>query len=119
MSAAFTQRYTVHHSVGGYQFTFFCDLCNHSFNTVGVSAPTLEDALALGQVEARQHFNMCHRCGRWICDEHYNEDDMQCTACTPRQGPPPAAAPAEKICPHCGGGNKAGNRFCQRCGKTI
>ena len=65
MSAAFTQRYTVHHSAGGYQFTFFCDLCNHSFNTVGVSAPPLEEALALGQVEARQHFNMCHRCGRY------------------------------------------------------
>ena len=85
MTAVFTRRYETHKTLRGFCFTFYCDLCDGSVTTPEYQTDAFEEALSLAQSEARRQFNMCHQCGRWICDEHYNEDEMQCIACAPRR----------------------------------
>lgn len=67
-----------------FQFAFVCDLCDGSYITRPIRASSAKEALEQARLEARRHFNRCHCCGRWICDDHYNEDVMMCTACAPR-----------------------------------
>ena len=90
MTAVFTRRYETHKTLRGFCFTFYCDLCDGSVTTPEYQTDAFEEALSLAQSEARRQFNMCHQCGRWICDEHYNEDEMQCIACAPRRNGGPA-----------------------------
>ena len=81
----FTPKSTMVALGGSYQFTFFCELCDTGYTTRPVSAETVKKAFNLAQLEARIHFNRCHSCQRWVCDGHYNEDMMMCTACAPRR----------------------------------
>ena len=121
MTAVFTRRYETHKTLRGFCFTFYCDLCDGSVTTPEYQTDAFEEALSLAQSEARRQFNMCHQCGRWICDEHYNEDEMQCIACAPRRErrPPLIQVSTEKTSPYCGGGHANGDCFCQRCGQGI
>jgi len=66
------------------RFTFSCALCDRSHTTQRIYAESISEARAIAAKEARPLFNRCHGCGSWVCDEHYNEDVMQCTACAPR-----------------------------------
>ena len=68
---------------GSYRFSFFCALCDDCYTTGRVIADSVSEALAIARQEARPHFNRCHKCGRWICDRHYNIDEMMCVECVP------------------------------------
>lgn len=83
MIARFTSRYERAQSKEGFSFRFFCDLCD-SFVEIpeGIGTPDAQ-ALDEAKAQARRYFNMCHKCGKWICDSHYNEDEMQCIVCAP------------------------------------
>lgn len=80
----FTLKCTMLRQRGSYRFIFFCDLCDASYTTSLIDAQTQKQALELAQQEARRHFNLCHFCRRWICDMHYNEDEMMCVQCAPK-----------------------------------
>jgi hypothetical protein len=82
MSEGFTQHYKRKKHLNGYSFIFFCDLCNKKYETEIINQTPFQDTLALAQKIAKQYFNKCHKCERWICDEHYNENLMLCTLCT-------------------------------------
>ncbi|MEA5012433.1 MAG: hypothetical protein VB100_12035 [Angelakisella sp.] len=83
-----TGRYFTPHGImvcknGGYCFSFICALCDDGYTTGRVIADSVSEALAIARQEARPYFNRCHKCGRWICDRHYNIDEMMCAECAP------------------------------------
>lgn len=69
-----------------YIFTFFCDLCDRGYTTSPLVVSSVREARRLAENEARLHFNRCHSCRKWVCDRHYNEDEMMCSVCAPRLG---------------------------------
>lgn len=195
MLQSFTRNYEDNSTEAGFQFTFYCDLCQDGFKSRFVECETYKKgrgirnlargAGALGMMlggrlgdlgwsverggdvlterfegmspewqkehdaafekaenEARAHFHRCHGCHQWVCDSCYNEDEMLCTDCAPRQDVSIAKARAaamqrnidEKaesevvwkgklesrtlICPSCGRPTGMGS-FCNNCGASL
>jgi len=85
MMAEFTSKSEMTRKDGKYYFSFFCDLCDASFVCGPIEAGTVKEALEKSCKIAKPYFNRCHICHRWVCDEHYNEDVMTCTACIPKE----------------------------------
>jgi hypothetical protein len=79
----FTSKYHISCVGDSYRFQFFCSLCEHHHTSGWISADTQEQARLLAEKEAKKYFNKCHKCGKWICDEHYNRDEMVCVECAP------------------------------------
>ena len=52
-----------------------------------------------------RHFNMCHACGKWVCDLHYNEETMNCVEC----------APKKMYCYECGKEVLIHEKYCKNC----
>ncbi|MGB4661351.1 MAG: hypothetical protein WBI07_19415 [Mobilitalea sp.] len=82
MGEGFTQHYKIKKHLNGYSFIFYCDLCNKKYETIIINQNSLQDTIDLAQKTAKQYFNKCHKCGKWICDEHYDENLMLCTLCS-------------------------------------
>jgi len=101
-----------------------------------------EAAFELAQNEAKQHFQRCPRCAKWVCENDWNEQEGLCVQCAPRVNVEVAAARAQKaikdiqdkaaatqvftgeieskqtICPQCG--KPAGEgKFCVNCGASL
>lgn len=100
----FTAKCRTEQKTGGFRFTFFCASCGGGYTTPLIPENTQKVALRLAEQDARLHFNRCQRCHRWVCDEHFNEDCMMCTACAPR------------ICIECGTAVAKDAQFCTACG---
>jgi len=81
-------------------FSFYCDRCGKewtshpvSFNTGGFSAIEHEEAGLLvwtyehktafehANLDARMKFNLCLKCGRWVCGECFNAENSLCKVC--------------------------------------
>ncbi len=101
-----------------------------------------EKAFERAKNEAQRHFHRCHGCHQWVCDSCYNEDEMLCTDCAPRQEVAVAKARAEAmrrnidevaetaavwkgnlesktvVCPSCGKPAGTG-KFCNNCGASL
>lgn len=101
-----------------------------------------ESAFEHAKNEAQRHFHRCHGCHQWVCDSCYNEDEMLCTDCAPRQEVTVAKARAEAmrrnideaaetaaiwkgklesktiICSSCGKPAGTG-KFCNNCGASL
>lgn len=195
MLQSFTRNYEDNSTEAGFQFTFYCDICQDGYKSSFIESETYKKsrglrslargAGAVGQLfggrlwnvgyslerggdilserfdgmspewqkehekaferaknEVQRHFHRCHGCHRWVCDACYNEDDMLCTDCAPRQEVAVAKARAEAmrrnldeavesttvwqgnlesktvVCPSCGKpiGNGA---FCNNCGASL
>jgi hypothetical protein len=82
----FTARYTMIGEDGGFRFRFYCQLCEEGHLTGLISAGSFDEAFQIACSQAKRHFNGCHRCGKWVCDAHYNEDEMMCSNCAPQMG---------------------------------
>ncbi len=80
-NVVFKSKYTLKHTEGGYQFTFYCAYCDFHYTTGWISADTPEEARVLAETEARTDFNGCHCCGKWICNDHYDMQEMMCVEC--------------------------------------
>lgn len=101
-----------------------------------------EEAFALAQNEAKEHFHRCPKCTKWVCENDWNEQQGLCTVCAPRENIEVAAARADKmvqdikekaqqtqvftgaieskqtLCPQCG--KPAGEgKFCNNCGAPL
>ena len=75
--------YRITHANGNYQFQYFCFLCDYNYTTGWIAAASEDEARILAEKAARKHFNGCHNCGRWVCDAHYNMEEMICVECAP------------------------------------
>jgi hypothetical protein len=80
--------YTMTNEDGAYQFCFHCAYCKEGHTTGRIVADSVEAALSLAWQEAREYFNGCHKCGKWICEKHYNMEEMMCTDCAPLEADP-------------------------------
>ena len=68
-----------------YQITYMCAMCDFHHMTEMIYAKSESDARLLTEDEARRSFNGCHKCGRWVCDEHYNMAEMMCVCCAAKE----------------------------------
>lgn len=101
-----------------------------------------EEAFDKAQQEIKSKFKKCPSCNKWVCDDCWNEDDLLCIECAPREASYVAKARStamqrnidevaetatvwkgnlEKqttVCPSCG--KPAGNgKFCNNCGASL
>lgn len=77
----FEVRYAMESEDGGFRFRFYCQLCEEGYTTGLINADSIDEAYQIARRKARIHFNGCHGCGKWVCDAHYNEDEMMCVNC--------------------------------------
>lgn len=109
-----TAAYRILRDSGGMRFRFFCEVSGAAICTTAPAQPqpiatTLDNAWRSG---GREHFSLCHRCGRWVSDLMYNPDTLQCVDCSPWEEPP-------TFCPHCGMRVQEERSFCLKCGKRL
>ncbi len=99
MATAFTRRYCEDSAGGHLQFTFYCDLCHRAYTAPGVEAPSEQGlfqkwklqkaymgAFDEAQENAKEHFNRCVKCERWVCDEDFSPDYGLCVECDRSNG---------------------------------
>ena len=101
---AFTPKCRILREGGSCRFTFFCGICEHRYTTPPLQAENAGEARLKAEADARLHFNWCPKCGRWVCDEHFNEGRTMCTDCAPR------------VCRVCGARVPRGDQYCTSCG---
>lgn len=121
MDKAFTQRYETKRVKDGFSFIFYCDLCNAYYETEEIITDSFTEAFQKAQSIAYLYFNKCHECGKWICDDHYNVDVMECVECSgikTRKGIKKSLITVRR-CKNCGTYVEEENCFCTLCGKEI
>ena len=82
---------------GKLRYQFFCDLSGSLEYTSKPINKNHQDA-ELGKIwssEAKEHFNYCKKCGKWINGVMFNADVLECVACAPWEEAP-------NFCPRCG-----------------
>ncbi len=105
-----TAKYKIIADSGGSRYRFFCESSGVAVCTTNsVRADTQEKELSLAWEEAKQYFNRCPKCGRFVCDTMYNADVCECVDCAPWEKNP-------KYCKKCGEEISRGDIFCRRCG---
>lgn len=100
---------------GGYRFVFYCDLSGALVCTTKeiYYADTREAALlSAWQAEGRQHFNKCHKCGKWVIKTVYNADVLECVDCAPYECEP-------NFCKTCGKKIEKPGKSCPFCGNKL
>ena len=109
-----TASFKIIHTKDGNKYRFFCEACGGAVcTTKPIRADTPEKELQIAwESEGKKHFNLCHCCGKWICDAMYNADTLSCVDCTPWEDPP-------DYCPNCGCKVPEGNTFCNECGIRL
>ena len=109
-----TANYKRQQTPNGNKYQFFCDLSDALIcTTAPVRADTPDEELMLAwNTYAKAHFNQCHKCGRWIINEMYNPDVLNCVVCTPIEDYP-------EYCPKCGAKTSDPSYFCHMCGTRL
>ena len=100
---------------GGYRFIFYCDVSDAHVCTTGqiYQGDSEEEALlAAWQAEGREHFNRCHKCGKWVIDAVYNAEVLECVECAPYEAEP-------KYCKNCGIKIEEPVKVCPSCGGRL
>lgn len=79
--------YKIIFDAGGNRYRFFCERSGMAVCTTGpVRADTPEQELRLAwESEGKKQFNYCHKCDRWVSDEMYNPDTLECILCSPHE----------------------------------
>lgn len=98
----------------GNRYQFFCEAsgvlaCTTSPRRADCVQQELREAW---ESEGREHFNRCHRCGRWVVDAMYNADTMECVDCSPWEETP-------QFCPICGAKAPPGQIRCPSCAGRL
>ena len=109
-----TAKYKILVGADGNRYRFFCASSGMALcTTKPIRAETQEAELRIAwESEGKKHFNLCHCCGKWICDVMYNADTLSCVDCTPWEDPP-------EYCPNCGCKVPDRNTFCNECGVRL
>lgn len=106
--------YLVLQDSGGMRLRFFCEVSGAAvWTTQSLPVQPIETALAKAWAsEGREHFNRCHRCGKWVSDVMYNPNTLECVECSPWEEKP-------TFCPQCGENVLGDAIFCHRCGGRL
>ncbi len=109
-----TAKYKIITDSGGNRYRFFCEASGAAVcTTKPVRSDTKEKELSLAwELEGKQYFNRCPKCGRFVCDTMYNADVCECVDCAPWEKTP-------NFCKKCGKSIPSGNTFCGECGKRA
>ncbi len=94
MGTPFTFHYTSRCAPNGFEFVFFCDLCQRpthvSIRAAGQAHRHLPYAKAQAFQKAvyaaRLRFNRCRGCLRWVCDQDFDLDAGLCAQCAKESG---------------------------------
>lgn len=84
MKSEFTARNKMHSEGNTYSFLFYCHYCGAGYTTSPITTKNEYEAFTLAKRRAQPYFNLCHKCRKWVCDAHYNENFMQCIECAPK-----------------------------------
>ena len=114
LQAHTTAAYRIIRESNGTRYRFFCEVSGASVITTSVftEPPSDELRMQVWNREARNHFNLCHQCGRWVCDVMYNADTLKCVECSPWENPP-------HYCSHCGNPVPKTDIYCRKCGTRL
>ena len=109
-----TAVYKVIEKDGGRCYRFFCEASGMAMVTTRVyrGVPAADEVETAWTREGREHLNLCHKCGKWVCDAMYNADVMHCADCTPWENKP-------KYCSLCGIKVAISDIFCRKCGARL
>lgn len=109
-----TATYKIISDLNGRIVQFFCDASGMLLSTIGpIRAVSEEDALREAwDSEGKKHFNLCHKCGRWVSAVMYNADTLECVDCSPWENAP-------KYCKNCGIKVSFGEVNCHGCGIEL
>lgn len=109
-----TAAYKIITDSGTNRYRFFCDLSGALVcTTKPYHEDTPEKELELAwKNEGKVHFNLCHKCGRWVIEAMFNADALECVACAPWENTP-------KYCKFCGTKVSAIQSLCPKCGKHL
>lgn len=109
-----TAGFTITACEAGHRYSFYCDASGAlACTTKAYRAASPEQELQLAwETEGRQHFNQCHRCGRWVVDVAFNPDVLECVSCAPFEEEP-------RYCKFCGTRIRSPGRTCPVCGKLL
>ena len=114
MSEKKTADYKIISTPDGNRYQFFCDLSAALICTtepIGENSPE-DELLRAWNVYAKEKFNRCSKCGRWVINEMFNPDVLNCVLCTPIEDYP-------EFCPNCGAKTSDPAFFCHMCGKKL
>lgn len=106
--------YKVIKNADGNRYKFYCDLSGALVCITGVykaDTPEAEVMIAWEQ-EAKQLFNSCNKCGKFVDDIVFNPEVSECVDCAPYEAEP-------KYCKNCGTRVDNPGRFCPACGKPL
>ena len=109
-----TALYKIISDSGGNRYRFYCDLTGALLcTTKPYCEQTPEKELERAWItEGKEHFNLCHKCGKWVADVMFNADALECVACAPWENTP-------EYCKFCGAKVSASDAVCPRCGKLL
>ena len=109
-----TADYKIMEDANGRQYRFFCGISGAvGCTTKPIPAKTQEEELEIAwEGEGKKYFNICHKCGKWVCDAMYNPDVWECVDCAPLEDKP-------HFCLHCGVKISELDIFCRRCGTRL
>ncbi len=109
-----TATYKVVSDAAGTSFKFYCDLSGACACTTGpYKTGVLEEELELAwENEGKRHFNLCHKCGKWVISAVYNPEVFECTDCAPFEH-------ETGYCKFCGSRVDEDVRFCPVCKKKL
>ena len=109
-----TAAYKVISDAGGNRYKFYCEVSDAlACTTEPIRAKTPEEELQIAwETVGRKHFNLCHKCGRWVIDAVYNADVLECVECAPYEAEP-------NFCKNCGIKIEKPARICPACGHKL
>jgi len=109
-----TAKYKIVKGEKGNCYEFFCDLSDALIcKSEPIAAKTLEEELLIAwELHGKEHFNKCHKCGKWVTGAMYNPDVLSCVQCTPIEDYP-------NYCPDCGAKTQNPSNFCHICGAKL
>lgn len=98
----------------GKRYKFYCDLSGELLcTTKPYKADTPEKELMVAwNAEGKAHFNVCHKCGKFVSDAMFNVDVLECVECSPFEAAP-------KFCKKCGVKIEENIKFCTLCGTEL
>lgn len=114
MSAKKTATYKIVSDITGNRYRFYCDVSGAFVcMTKPYKADLPEEELMLAwEKEGKQHFNICHKCGKWCIDAVFNPEVLECTDCAPFEH-------EIKYCKFCGTRVNKVVRFCPVCKQKL
>lgn len=115
MSEQKTANYKIIPDEKGNIYRFYCDLSGalvYSSKPIKAKISEKQQLLLIWEKEARKHFDLCHKCGKWVDSVMYNADVLHCVECTPWENKP-------RYCLNCGVEVSISDKFCSKCGTKL